>query len=90
MSRDTSLPAVILCLTGPSLTLDMVERFSLVIPGAISAIDWVTQGHAVRITCSDGIPPEIIPAMTDIALARGWDLVVLPSVLPHGQTEEIL
>ena len=73
-------------LSGPGLTPEAVERFSLIIPGRITDIDWVVSGAQVVLTCPDGLPPEIVPAMTDIALARGWDL----RVFLHGQTPEIL
>ncbi len=88
-----SAPEVIsMCvrLSGPGLTPEMVERFSLVIPGRVTDVDWAASGAQVVLTCPDGLPPEIVPAMTDIALARGWDLSVSPTVFPHGQTPEIL
>ena len=73
-------------LSGPGLTPEMVERFALLIPGQIADIDWAANGAQVTLTCPDGLPPEIVPAMTDIALARGWDLLVFPD----RQTPEIL
>jgi hypothetical protein len=73
-------------LSGPGLTPEMVERFSLLIPGQISDIDWAVHGAQVTLTCPDGLPPEIVPAMTDIALARGWTL----DVFADGQSAQIL
>lgn len=79
-------PKMCVQLSGPGLTPEMVERFCLLIPGQIADMDWAANGGQVTFACPDGLPPEIIPAMTDIALARGWDL----RVFPDGQTPEIL
>ncbi|MES2728960.1 MAG: hypothetical protein V4621_02525 [Pseudomonadota bacterium] len=85
------LPPVIVRLTGPHLTPDAVERFSLLIPGRILNVEWGTPDQMkVELTCPDGLPVDIIPAMTELAQAREWHLSVVPHVLSHGQKAEIL
>ena len=87
---QSSSPPVTLRLTGPHLTLDAVERFSLLIPGRITAIDWIPAEETVDITCPDGLPDDMVMPVTEIAAARGWKVQLRPVMIVDGQTPETL